>query len=104
MTWNPMERPYLWKHLIATEQIATIPCILHTVTINHPDAVAGTITLYDVADAGDIDATNMIANITTDSDLFVVPVTMEYDVGCENGLYILFSAGLTTADITVSYI
>ena len=105
MPFNPVERPFLWQHLTASTQVITTRCVLHTVTINHPDAAAGAmVTLHDVAAVGDIAPGNMIANIALDSALFVIPNTLIYDVGCTNGLYALFSAGLTTADITVSYV
>jgi len=104
MPYNVTERPFSWIHLIDTAQVLTRPGTLHTITINRPDVGAGAlITVYDVADVGDILPTNMIANITMDDAFFVVPATLIYDVGFENGLYILFSAGMTTGDITVSY-
>lgn len=104
MPWDPRGRPFLWKHLIASNQVSAIPGELHTITINRPDVGAGAlISVYDVAAVGDILPANMIANITMDDAFYVVPATLIYDVGYVNGLYILFSAGITTADITVSY-
>ena len=104
MPYTPIERPFLWTHLIDTAQVLTVPCTLHTITINRPDVGAGAlITVYDVAAAADIDAAHMVANITMDDAFFVIPTTLVYDVGLVHGLYILFSAGMTTGDITVSY-
>jgi len=104
MPYNVIERPFQWVYLIVTTQILTRAGTLHTITINRPDVGAGAlISIYDVAAAGDILPTNMIANITMDDAFFVIPTTLIYDVGFTSGLYILFSAGITTGDITVSY-
>jgi hypothetical protein len=104
MPYSVLERPFLWKHLIATNQVVTVPGTLHAITINRPDVGANAlISVYDVAAAGDILPANMISNITMDDAFFVIPTTLIYDVGFVSGLYILFSAGITTADITVSY-
>ena len=104
MPFSPVDRPFDWAHLIDTAQVATIPTMLHTITINRPDVGAGAlVTVYDVADAGDIAADRMVANIIMDDAFFVVPATLVYDVGLTYGLYVLFSAGMTTGDITVSY-
>ena len=104
MPYDVTERPFLWVHLIDTAQVLTRPGTLHTLTINRPDVGAGAlISVYDVADVGDILPANMIANITMDDAFFVIPTTLVFDVGLTSGLYILFSAGITTADITVSY-
>ena len=104
MPYDITERPFNWVHLIDTDQVLARRGVLHTITINRPDVGAGAlITVYDVAAAGDIDAANMIANVTMDDAFFVIPTTLIYDVGFESGLYILFSAGMTTGDITVSY-
>ena len=104
MTWQPVERPFSWQHLTASAQVVARRCVLHTLTINHPDPAAGAmVTLHDVAAVGDIAPGNMIANIALDAAIFVIPNTLTFNVGCTNGLYALFSAGLTTADITVSY-
>ena len=104
MQFDVNERPYQWVHLIDTAQILTRCGTLHTITINRPDVGAGAlVTVYDVADAGDILPANMVANIIMDDAFFVIPNTLIYNVGLCNGLYILFSAGMTTGDITVSY-
>lgn len=104
MPYDVTERPFAWTHLIDTAQVLTRQGVLHTITINRPDVGNGAlISVYDVAAAGDILPANLIANITMDDAFFVVPTTLIYDVGFENGLYILFSAGMTTGDITVSY-
>ena len=104
MPYDVLERPFQWVHLIDTAQVLTRPGTLHTITINRPDVGAGAlITVYDVAAAGDILPANMIANITMDDAFFVIPQTLIFDVGFTHGLYILFSAGMTTGDITVSY-
>jgi len=104
MPYSVLERPFLWKHLIATTQVIARNGMLHTITINRPDVGAGAlISVYDVAAAADILPANMIANITMDDAFYVVPTTLIYDVTLVSGLYILFSAGITTVDITVSY-
>jgi len=104
MPFNPLEYPYDWVHLIDSAQVITRCGTLHTITINRPDVGAGAlVTVHNVADVGDIAPANMIANITMDDAFFVIPTTLTYDVGCCNGIYVLFSAGMTTGDITVSY-
>lgn len=104
MPSSVLDFPYLWKHLIDTDQVSSARGTLHSVTINRPDVGGGAlITLYDVDDAGDIAPANMIANITMDDAFYVVPTTLIYDVELDNGLYILFSAGMTTGDITIAY-
>ena len=104
MPYDILERPFSWIHLIDTLQVLTHRGVLHTVTINRPDVGGGAlISVYDVADAGDILPANLIANITMDDAFFVVPTTLTYNIGFANGLYIIFSAGMTTGDITVSY-
>lgn len=104
MPYDVTERPFQWVHLIDTTQVLARPGTLHTLTINRPDVGGGAlISVYDVADAGDILPANMIANITMDDAFFVIPQTLIYDIGFDDGLYILFSAGMTTGDITVSY-
>jgi len=100
MPFTPIERPFLWQHVTETTQVDSKPGILHTITINRPDAQADSIiTVYD----GIGITTDIIAIITVDAALFVIPTTLTYDVGYETGLYITFSDGITTADITVSY-
>lgn len=100
MPFSPTERPFAWKHLTATDQVASTPGVLHTITINRPDpAAASTITVYDgIGVTADI-----IAIIVVDSALFVIPTTLVYDCGYATGLYVAFSGGITLADITVSY-
>lgn len=98
------ERPHDWVHLIATSQVIARPCFLHTITINRPDVGAGAlVSVYNVAAVGDIAPANLVANITMDDAFYVIPQTLIYDVELNAGLYILFSAGMTTGDITISY-
>ena len=100
---NPvLEFGYSWRHLTVTTQVSTAKGILHTVTINRPDALAGcTVTIYDSAAGATAD---ILAIIAMDSALFVIPNTLMYDAKFENGLYVEFSAGVwATGDITVSY-
>ena len=105
MTWDPLERPYLYSHLIDTAQVSTTGGVLHFVTINRPDVGDGAlVTVYDVATADDIAADRMVANITMDDAFYVVPVTLSYNVRLDYGLYVLFSQGMTTGDITVAYL
>ena len=104
MPYSVLERPFLWEHLIVSKQVISRPGTLHAVIINRPDVGASAlISIHDVAAVGDILPANMIANITMDDAFFVIPQTLVYDVGFLNGLYILFSAGMTTGDITISY-
>ena len=104
MPYDVNERPFDWIHLIDSAQVLIRSGVLHTITINRPDVGAGAlISVHDVADVGDILPANMVANITMDDAFFVIPMTLIYDVGLSNGLYVLFSAGMTTGDITVSY-
>lgn len=72
---------------------------MHTLTINRPDTTAGAIiTIYDGID----NTGTVIAIITVDAALFVVPVTLTYDVEFATGLYAEFSHEVT-ADIMISY-
>ena len=103
MPSSVLDFPFDWVHLIASTQVASARCMLHSVTINSPATGASSVALHDVAAVGDILPANMIANITLNPALFVVPATLIYDCQCVNGLYVLFSAGITTEDITVSY-
>lgn len=99
MTFSPLERPFDYKHLINTNQVASGPGMLHTITINRPDTTASAIiTVYDGIGV----TANIIAIIAMDAALFVIPATLVYDVGYLTGLYIVFSNAVT-ADITVSY-
>lgn len=100
MPYSPIERPFSWRHLAATAQVASGPGMLHTITINRADATAnGVITVYDGIGV----TANIIAIIIMDRALYVMPTTLIFDAGYLTGLYIAFGAGLTTADITVSY-
>lgn len=99
MSFTPIERPFDWKHLTNTFQVASGPGMLHTITINRPDTTASAIvTVYDGVGV----TANIISIITIDAALFVIPTTLVYDVGYLTGLYITFSNAVT-ADITVSY-
>ena len=100
MPWQPLDRPYLWQHLTATTQMDSKPRILNAITINRPDPAAGcTVTVYDGIGV----TATIIAIIVLDSALFVIPTTLTYDAGYTTGLYMAFSAGITLADLTVSY-
>jgi hypothetical protein len=99
MPFNPLERPFSWKHLTATNQVSSVPGMLHIITINRGDPAAASIaTVYDGIGV----TANIIAIIILDTALYVIPTTLTYDVGYLAGLYITFSA-VTLADITVSY-
>ncbi len=95
-----LEHPFLWKHMAASGQVLGCRGALHTITINRPDATAGaTITVYDsLTGTGSI-----LAIISVDKAIYVVPTTLIYDCELTTGLYLLFADGLTTADVTVSY-
>ncbi|MCJ7669576.1 MAG: hypothetical protein MUO61_03545 [Dehalococcoidia bacterium] len=97
--FNPLERPFDYKHLTNTFQVASGPGMLHTITINRPDSTASAIiTVYDGVGV----TANIISIITMDKAVYVIPTTLVYDVGYLVGLYITFSNAVT-ADITVSY-
>jgi hypothetical protein len=99
MPFTPLERPFDYKHLTNTNQVASAPGMLHTITINRPDTTASAIvTVYDGIGV----TANIISIIAMDAALFVIPTTLVYDVGYLAGLYIVFSNAVT-ADITVSY-
>jgi len=103
MPSSVLDFPFDWIHLIASTQVVATRCMLHSVTLNHPATGASTVSLHDVAAVGDIAPANMIANITLDPALFVIPTTLAFDCQCINGLYVLFNAAITAEDITVSY-
>ena len=99
MPFSSIERPFDYKHLTDTTQVASAPGMLHTITINRPDTTASAIiTVYDGIGV----TANIIAIVIMDAALFVIPTTLVYDVGYLTGLYIAFSNAVT-ADITVSY-
>lgn len=99
MPFSPIERPFDWKHLTATNQVKAGPGLLHTLTINRGDPAAGAVvTAYDGIGV----TANIIAIIILDTAVFVIPTTLVFDVGFLTGLYLAFSA-VTLADITVSY-
>ena len=92
---------YNWQHITGTTQVSVRPGILHSITINRPDPAAGcTITLYDSAAGITAD---IIAIIAMDSALFVIPTHLVMDAKLNNGLHVVFSAGFTLGDITVSF-
>jgi len=97
---NPVtEFGYKHKHLADSAAVIQKQGILHSVTINRPDNTAGAIiTLYDSVD----DSGVVIAIITMDKAIFVVPVTLIYDVELAYGLYAKFSH-TDGSDITISY-
>ena len=97
---NPViEYGYRHRHLDDTALVLTGSGILHTLTINSPDTTASaTVTIYD----GLTNAGVVIGVIAMDAALFVVPVTLVYDVKVATGIYVEFSFAVT-ADITVSF-
>ena len=99
MPFNPVERPFDWKHLTTTNQVKTGAGMLHSIVINRGDPAGGAIaTVYDgVGVTADI-----IAIITLDNAVFVVPTTLIFDCGFLAGLYVTLSA-VTLADLTISY-
>ena len=100
MPFSPIERPFDWTHVTATAQVKTGPGMLHTITINRGDPAAGrVVTIYDgVGVTADI-----IAIITLDTALFVIPTTLHFDCGFLAGLYAAFDGAVTLADLTISY-
>ena len=102
MPSSVLEFPFGYTHLTETTQVSTAKGTLHSLTINRPDPAAGAnITLYDSAAGADVDS--ILAIVAMDSALFVVPVTLTYDIEFENGLYVEFSAGFTLGDITLGW-
>ena len=97
---NPvLDFGYRHQHLDDTALVKTGSGILHTITINRPDTTGGAIvTVYDGID----NTGTVIAIITMDKAVFVVPVTLTYDVAFTTGLYFEFSHSVA-ADMTVSY-
>jgi len=97
---NPtLDFGYSHKHLTDSAIILTGLGILHTITINRPDTTAAAVvTIYDGID----NTGTVIAIITMDDALFVVPATLTYDVAVTTGIYAEFSHAVT-ADITVSF-
>lgn len=88
-----------YKHLAANGQVKAGKGVLLAVIINKADTTAGaTITLYDSLTA----TGSVIAVITMDVAVYVVPTTLSYNVSFATGLYASFSHAVT-ADITVSY-
>ena len=97
--WVAMPLIYSYKHMTADGQVKGSSGVLHAITINRPDTTAGAIiTVYDSLTGSGTE----IAIITMDKAVYVVPVTLLYDVTFVTGLYVLFSHEVT-ADITVAY-
>ena len=97
--WIRHKIPGLHKHMAASGQVKAGAGTLHTVVINRPDTTAGAIiTLFDSLDG----TGTVIAIITMDKAVYVVPTTLIYDVAFTTGLYALFSHEVS-ADITISY-
>ena len=99
---NPViEYGFYHKHMTVTGAVTEVTGILHTVTINRPSATAGAIcTIYDSVD----DSGTVIAIITLDKAVYVVPTTLQYDVRLTYGLYAEFSDEQNAgADLTFSY-
>ena len=97
---NPiLDYGYAHRHLADSGLVLTGTGILHTITINHPDTTAAaTVIVYDGVD----NTGTVIAIITMDDALFVVPATLTYDVAVTVGIYAAFNFAVT-ADITVSF-
>jgi hypothetical protein len=97
---NPkLDFGYSHQHLADSAIVLTGSGILHTVTINRPDTTGGAIvTLYDGVD----NTGTVIAIITMDVAVFVIPATLTYDVAVVTGIYAEFSHAVT-ADITISF-
>ena len=97
---NPvLDFGYSHRHLDDSAIVLTGSGILHTITINRPDTTAAAVvTIYDGID----NAGTVIAIITMDDALFVVPATLTYDVAVTTGIYAEFSHAVT-ADITISF-
>ena len=99
---NPVtEYGYAHKHMTVTGAVTEVTGILHTANINRPSATAGAIvTLYDSTD----NTGTVIAIITLDKAVYVVPTTLQYDVRLTYGLYAVFSDEQNAgADMTFSY-
>lgn len=95
-----MRFPWEYKHCTGTVQVHTGRCVLHAVVINDIAAADGVkVTVYDGVGV----TANIIAVINIDAAKthFVNPVTLLYDVQCETGLYVAFSAA--EGDITVTF-
>lgn len=87
------------KHMAASGQVKGSAGVLLAVIINRADSTAGaTITLYDSPSTGG----TVIAILSMDEAVYVIPTTLAYNLAFANGLYAEFSDEVT-ADITVSY-
>ena len=92
--------PFAYTHLDDSGIVHAVGGdVLHSVIINHPDATAAaTVTMYDGVDnSGDV-----IAVIAMDKAIYVVPVTLIYDIAVTTGIYAEFSH-TDGADITVTH-
>jgi len=99
---NPViEYGFFHKHMTVTGAVTSVTGILHCVVINRPSTTAGAImTLYDSTD----DTGAVIAIVTLDKAVYIVPTTLQYDVRLVYGLYATFSDAQTAgADVTFSY-
>lgn len=97
--WVRAPIAFSYKHLAASGQVKASKGRLHALTINRPDTTAGAIiTVYDNTESGG----TIIAIITMDKAVYVVPVTLVYNITFATGLYVTFSHAVT-ADITVLY-
>lgn len=102
MSWN-VDFPWEYKHCTDDIQVKGSPGVLHAVVINHCDAGAVNVTIYDnTAGSGDVIAV-IDLDIGNGKTHYVPPVTLLYDVEFKTGLYAAFSGQPSGADITVTY-
>lgn len=97
--WAAMPLVGNYVHLAGSAQVKAGKGVLHAVIINRADTTAGAIiTVFDsLTGTGTV-----IAIISMDKAVYVVPATLAYNVSFATGLYLLFSHEVT-ADVTVSY-
>ena len=91
--------PWQYKHVTASGQVLAGLGVLHTIVVNGL-TTAGDITVYDNPAA----TGNVIAIIHLDptTSVSVQPITLTYDIGCKDGLYLAYDDSVV-ADLTVSY-
>ena len=97
---NPVaDFPWKYKHVTASVQVRAGKGVLHTIVINGL-TTAGDITVYDnPAATGEVIA---VLHLDITTSVSVQPITLTYDIGCEDGLYFSYDDSVA-ADLTVSY-
>ncbi len=94
-----LEMGWQYKHVTADNQVKAGPGILHSIVLNGFTTI-GDITLYDsLTETGTVIA---VLHLNTATSVSIQPMTLEYDLKFQTGLYIGYDA-TAVVDLTVMY-